>query len=78
MIWILIQRFNVKRWKIFRYYPITYKALDNEDYFAIEDDEYEKLKRKILQVTSDSKLKLILMIMKNLKQLTLAFFQMEH
>ena len=50
----LIQRYNIQRWKIFRYYPITYKAQDNEDYFSITDGEYEELKQKILQVTVDA------------------------
>lgn len=38
-IWGIIKNFNVKRWKIFRYYPITYKAQDNKDFFSITDED---------------------------------------
>ncbi len=54
----LIQVFNVQRWKIFRYYPITYKAQDNKDYFSITDEELEELKQKILQVTVNTQIQI--------------------
>lgn len=54
LVWDLLRKFDVKRWKIFRYYPITYKAKENEDKFAVTDEEYNKLKSRILAVTADS------------------------
>ena len=57
-IWEIIKRFNVKRWKIFRYYPITYKARENEDGFGITDEQYAELKDRILLATSDSEVQI--------------------
>lgn len=51
-IWKIIKNFNVKRWKIFRYYPITYKAQDNKDFFSITDEDYKKLTDTIISITS--------------------------
>ncbi|MBQ4584434.1 MAG: radical SAM protein [Bacilli bacterium] len=53
-IWELIKRFNIKRWKIFRYYPINFKAQDNEDYFSITDEDYKNLKDRIMIITKDA------------------------
>lgn len=53
-IWEIIKKFNVKRWKIFRYYPITYKAKDNEDLFSITDEQYSELKDRVLAATTNS------------------------
>lgn len=53
-IWEIIKRFNVKRWKIFRYYPITYKAQDNEDFFSITDEDYKNLADTIMVITDGS------------------------
>lgn len=51
-IWEIIKRFNIKRWKIFRYYPITYKAQDNEEYFTITDEDYKNLTDTIMVITN--------------------------
>lgn len=53
-IWELLKKFNVKRWKIFRYYPITFKAKANEEKYTISDEDYELLKAKIVSVTKSS------------------------
>lgn len=52
LIWEIIQRFNIKRWKIFRYYPITFKAKANEDIFSVSDEEYDKLCNQIELLTA--------------------------
>lgn len=57
-IWEIIKRFNVKRWKMFRYYPITYKARENKDVFSITDEQYAELKDRILFATSDSEVQI--------------------
>ena len=57
-IWEIIKRFNVKRWKIFRYYPITYKARENEDVFSITDEQYAELKDRILLATCDTEVQI--------------------
>lgn len=53
-IWEIIKRFNVKRWKIFRYYPITYKAQDNKDVFSITNEDYINLIDTVMSITSDT------------------------
>lgn len=50
LIWEIIKLFNVKRWKIFRYYAINYKAKENEDKFNITDSQYEKLMDRIMLI----------------------------
>lgn len=43
LIWEILKHYDIKRWKIFRYYPITYKAVDNQEEFNISDQEYLNL-----------------------------------
>lgn len=58
LVWELLKKFDVKRWKIFRYYPITYKAKENEERFAVTDADYSELKSRIMTMTSDSEVQI--------------------
>ncbi len=48
----IISKFNVKRWKIFRYYPINFIAKDNNDLLSITDEEYKTISEKLSLVMS--------------------------
>lgn len=53
-IWKILKEFNIKRWKIFRYYPITFKAQDNEAFFIIDDEDFKNLTDTISFITDGS------------------------
>ena len=50
-LWNIIKQFDVKRWKILRYYPIEYRAKKNEDSFLITDEQYDYLINSINLIT---------------------------
>lgn len=51
LIWEIIKKFDVKRWKIFRYYPIVFKAKQNKNKYLITDDEFAELCEEVSSLT---------------------------
>lgn len=43
LIWNILRNFDIKRWKLFRFYPINYQAIQNEDEFSITDTEFKDI-----------------------------------
>lgn len=54
LIWEVIKKFDVQRWKIFRYYPITFMAKQNKNKFSITNEEFKNLSEKISLLTISS------------------------
>ncbi|HYF82452.1 MAG TPA: radical SAM protein [Clostridia bacterium] len=43
----IIREYNVKRWKIFRFFPIRGQAIENISKFNITDDDYNRMRKEV-------------------------------
>lgn len=39
----LVKKYNFERWKLFKFLPLRGKSLENEKYFSVTEEKYEKL-----------------------------------
>lgn len=49
----IVKKYNVKRWKVFQFFPIRDAALQHKMEYLIKDQSFEKLKRKIVPLFKD-------------------------
>ena len=55
-IYQIIEKYNVERWKIFRYYSIIYKSITNKDIFSITNEQFRQLKEEISKINKSDTL----------------------
>lgn len=49
----IFEKYKIKRWKIMRFYPVSFMAKENKQFYTISDEQFDSLKNVLV---SDSKM----------------------
>lgn len=67
----LIDKYNIKRWKIFQYYPIRGRSIASQEKFLLELDEFEKVRNQVMAMVDSDK---CMVVFENCEQLEDSYF----
>ncbi len=67
----LIKRFNIKRWKIFQFYPVRGDAVDSADKFSLSPKRFEQVRKTVTDMIDSQD---CMVVFENNEQLEESYF----